>query len=212
MEALQSHTAVRKGKARSVVVLLFSVACLLPTAGCVTTESLLHFGNAPADPPCQVVVNWTPEVVFTPDVAHGGTAMPGLTGRLYLFGQQIKYPEEADGSLIVDLYDETPGHGNAPVLLEQWRVDNDTLKKLKRRDRVGWGYTFFLPWATYKPEITTVHLRLRYQPAKGLPLYADNPPMTFHKGVVSLSPVEAKTQIIQPARAGSGMVQTPTKN
>ena len=46
-------------------------------------------------------------------------------------------------------------------------------------DLVGWGYSLFLPWATYKPEINRVHLKVRYLPLKGGPLYAASAPMTL---------------------------------
>src|SRR5208337_2466794 len=97
--------------------------------------------------------------------------LPGLAGRLYLFGPNIDYPLAGDGRLTVDLFNDEPEAGKEPKLLEQWRIDKDTLKRLLKKDTIGWGYTLFLPWGTYKPEITHVHLRLRYDPAHGTPIF-----------------------------------------
>jgi len=134
---------------------------------------------------CQVAATWKNDVLFTPDPTHGGNPIPGLAGRLYLFGPEMGTPLIGDGTLIVDLFDEAnpkkDDNGN-PTPLEEWRIDKETLRRLERRDVVGWGYTLFLPWATYKPEITQVHLKVCYQPAKGMPYYAYSSPMTLGDG------------------------------
>ena len=63
--------------------------------------------------------------------------------------------------------------------LEEWRIDKDTLKRLHKKDVIGEGYTIFLPWATYKPEIARIQLKVRYEPVKGAPLYAASSPLTL---------------------------------
>src|SRR5439155_4906861 len=103
---------------------------------------------------------------------RGGTPGPGLAGRVYLFGPEIKFPLTGDGGLEVLLSDETSGE---LVQKEAWMIDADTLKKLLRRDQIGWGYTVFLPWTTYRPEITKVRLKVCYLPAHGTPLYSEVP-------------------------------------
>lgn len=164
---------------------LFLALCVLPCAlclaGCVSTGSFVNLlGEGPNSVPCQVVAAWNPGVVYTPDSAHGGAELPGLVGRIYLFGSEIGCPLTGDGSLVVDLYDDTAGPaGPEAHPLEEWQLDQDALKRLQRRDAVGWGYTVFLPWATYKPEINRVHLKVRYVPPKGFPLYAASSPITL---------------------------------
>jgi hypothetical protein len=117
------------------------------------------------------MATWQNRVVFTPDPARGGISAPGLTGRLYIFGKQWGFPITGDGSLIVDLFDESK---SGSVMQEQWRIDPDTLKRLLKRDFLGWGYTLFLPWGRYRPETNKVRLRLCYQPPKGAPLYTES--------------------------------------
>ena len=48
-----------------------------------------------------------------------------------------------------------------------------TLQRLVKKDMIGWGYTLFLPWGSYRPNLTKVHLALRYDPEKGPPLFAE---------------------------------------
>jgi hypothetical protein len=124
-----------------------------------------------------------PNVVYTPDPAHGGQSAPGLAGRLYLFGPEIDVPMAGDGSLIVDLYDVTQ-NPSAPVIMERWNIDKDTLKRLLKRDTIGWGYTLFLPWGSFRPDVTRVLLKARYDPLRGTPLYADSAPMTLANAAV----------------------------
>jgi len=66
------------------------------------------------------------------------------------------------------------GPDGRPVQLEEWTFQRDELKRLLRRDAVGMGYTLFLPWSTYKPDVTQVQLKVAYLGSKGNPLYAIN--------------------------------------
>ncbi len=157
---------------------------LLALAGCTVTESfLVPHPSKPTSGVCQVLVTWIPHVVFTPDPTHGGRPTPGLAGRIYLYGEKIEAPLLGDGSAVIDLYQcalDSETETGPP--LEEWRIDKDTLKRLQRQDAVGWGYTLFLPWATYRPDITQVRLRVCYQPAEGTPLYAESARLTLDNG------------------------------
>jgi hypothetical protein len=148
-------------------------------AGCVTTGSTPTVSDAPpAGIPCQVVATWQPNVMYTPDPARGGISAPGLAGRLYLFGPEIDFPMGSDGSAVVDLYDMTHDP-SAPVMLERWNIDKETLKRLAKKDAIGWGYTLFLPWGSYRPDVSRVLLKVCYEPQKGTPLYAESSPVTL---------------------------------
>jgi hypothetical protein len=202
-----------RGAPRRAAAGLF--AALLLSAGCTTLDPFVGTADGPPTGTVyQVVATWNPEVVFAPDPVHGGKPAPGLAGRLYLFGPQIDFPMQGDGALVVDLYNEC---GDKPVMLEEWRIDHDTLQRLLRKDMIGWGYTLFLPWGTYKPDLQRVRLRACYQPAKGAPLFADNGPMTLHTGEPAGGPVAAgpntpptAAQLANQARApaaGTGGLQ-----
>jgi hypothetical protein len=168
-------TRGERGRRRWVGLVLL----LLAAPGCTLTQCFTC-GDGPPKPgqPCQAVTTWSNQVYFVPDPVHEGRPEPGLAGRLYLFGPTIDFPQVGDGGVLVELYDDAV---NPPTgkLLEQWQIDKDTLKRLLKKDAIGWGYTLFLPWGSYRPDITRVHLTCRYDPAHGTPLYAPGSPVTL---------------------------------
>jgi hypothetical protein len=176
--------------ARCAALALALAGCL--TSGCVSTGGLVANDAKHKEVPVQLGVIWKHEVAFAPDPVHNGTPSPGLVGRVYLFGQEMGFPLEGDGGLHVELAD---GSMNPPAVLEQWDLDPETLRKFQRKDMVGPGYSIFLPWSTYRPEVTHVIMKVAYKPKQGAPLYAspasvsltggDMNPMTSH---VSTSP------------------------
>lgn len=173
MEEGQVRTDSLSFSAR-VLLILFP---LLPAPGCVSTGSLVPWGGEkpPCGTVCQIVATWHKEIAYAPDPTCGGAPAPGLAGRIYLFGEQISYPLVGDGSLVVTLFDDAPTfEGKAPVMLEEWRIDKETLRRLARKDMVGWGYTLFLPWGSYRPDVYQVHFRVRYDPPKGAPIYQES--------------------------------------
>jgi hypothetical protein len=159
---------------------------LLGSVGCVAVDSfVLEAGMLPgAEPAAQVVAMWCNQVATTPDPAHNGEPVKGLAGRIYLFGPHIDRPVTGDGSLVVDLFTGPIDHAppeQPPAPLEEWRFDRDTLHRLLRRDAVGWGYTVFLPWSTYRPDISHIYLKVRYEPRTGGPLYAASARITLNR-------------------------------
>jgi hypothetical protein len=143
-------------------------------AGCVITEGFHRpKEEMPTGPVHQVHATWESRVMTTQDVLNQGAPLSGLAGRMYLFGQELGAPVGGDGIAIVDLHDVSPETTQGkPKLLERWEIDRETLKRLARKDTIGWGYTLFLPWSTYRPDVTRVQLQVRYVPEKGLPLFS----------------------------------------
>jgi hypothetical protein len=166
--------------------LVLVAVMLLGSCGCVAVDSFVLDAGAPPgpEPAAQVIAMWCNQVATTPDPAHNGEPVTGLAGRVYLFGPTIDCPVTGDGSLVVDLYTEPSEHA-APAQpaapLEEWRLDRDTLHRLLRRDAVGWGYTLFLPWSTYRPDINHVYLKVRYDPRTGGSLYAASARITLNR-------------------------------
>ena len=149
--------------------------------GCVTLEPWAKKHDAPpAGQVTQIAVTWDKAIAFVPDFTHGGAMMPGLMCRIYLFGADAAVPLAGDGTVSIDLFDDTPLHsGGQSTLKEKWNLDKDTLKGSMRKDLVGWGYTLFLPWATYNPNIKQVHMMVRYTPAQGMPFYSPSQTMAL---------------------------------
>src|SRR5437867_11762780 len=98
---------------------------LLP--GCVTTQS--WFAQSEAAPAIsQVAMNWEGRILVTQDSVNGGRPLPGLAGRLYLFGTDMGIPQKGDGIVAVDLYDVSNNQpGVQPKHLERWQFDNTSL-------------------------------------------------------------------------------------
>jgi hypothetical protein len=168
MAALQAALSRRAGGRGGMAALLLAALA----AGCATTEEFFAKAKAPEGAGVgQVVCMWENAVRFVPDPARQGEPNAGLAGRMYLFDQALEHLLEGDGSVNVFLYDETNG---PPVMQEVWAFDAEALKRLMRKDRYGAGYTLFLPWGKYHPDVTKVRLRVQYQPAKGTPQYTES--------------------------------------
>jgi hypothetical protein len=152
---------------RLVLLLLFLAT------GCVTTQPWTSNHEA-APAVCQVHSFWDSRIQETQDVVNGGRPLRGLAGRLYLFGADFGIPEKGDGGLAVDLYDVSNTQpGAQPKKLERWQFQASNMNQLLRKDKIGWGYTLFLPWSTISPEITRVQLNVCYLPTKGTPIYGE---------------------------------------
>jgi hypothetical protein len=144
--------------------------------GCVLPEKFHFMSEPPCPPVCQIGAAWNNQVQYAADTTRDGTPTAGIAGRIYLFGAVADYPFIGDGSVVVDLFDDTIRAGEPAIpggkKIEEWRFDPTTLKRLAKKDVVGDGYTLFLPWGTYAGDIRKVHLVTRYEPAHGAPVYA----------------------------------------
>jgi hypothetical protein len=116
----------------------------------------------------RLISSWDNKVTFAPDFARGGAIMPGLVGRVYLFGPDQAVPYIGDGSLIVTLYDATPhGPDSQPKVTDNFVIDPQSLRQFAKTDVFGDGYTVFFPWFNYGPEVKQVYLQIRYTAANG---------------------------------------------
>jgi hypothetical protein len=171
-QAMTTYAVPRMG---FLAVFCAGLAGCAPLAPYVTSTNELPKSSTSV---CQAVAQWSNHVHYEPDPINGGVPMPGIVGRLYLFDSEIKYPLVGDGGILVSLFDDSAGKPSEKPI-EVWYIDPDTLQRLARKDFVGWGYTLFLPWSTYKREITNVHLTVRYDPKQGSPLYTPSAPLTL---------------------------------
>lgn len=185
---------------------------LLAGSGCISTSYFLALtGHDCADTASAVHSWWDSRVRVARDSVNGGAPLPGLAGRVYIMDAN-ELPIACKGRLNVDLYDVTGGTGTEK-LLERWQLDNDTLQRLRRCDKIGEGYTLFLPWSTYRPEVARVRLHITFFPEKGAPLYAD--PVTFApRNEAAATPVVVRQQTVPagsvpPPAAGSALPVLP---
>jgi hypothetical protein len=166
------------------------LTALVLACGCVTTQPWI--ANFQTSGPAYVWCLWDARVHVTQDTVNHGQDLPGLAGRLYLSDTDFRnmdksYLERGDGKLNVELFDTTNVKaGGERVRLGSWQLDGPTLVKLMRKDeKVGWGYTLFLPWPDYQPSVKRVELVVCYTPTGGYPMYAKPSPITLTNEIMT---------------------------
>jgi hypothetical protein len=195
MEASSVRVAPRKSRRAAAIILLLVSGM---SVGCITMP-VLHWRQEtpPSGPVTRIVATWENQVIYTPDSVNGGRDLPGLAARLYLFSGDTGFPVQGDGAVQVDLYDVTnlPPGQQPKFPLERWNYDRDNLKRLLRKDMIGYGYTIFLPWSTYQPEINQVRLVVSYVPEKGAPVYAPQFTMALNSPA-AVSPAISQQRVL----------------
>lgn len=156
----------------------------LVLSGCVSMP--MWNENAPPAPviASSLATIWRPDVRFESNPFQGGVPFPGLAGRVLLYSGESGVPVVSDGAMDVELWDAS---AKPEVLMEMWKFDKDTLKRSLKKDVIGWGYTVFLPWTTYRQDITKVHLRVTYKQAKSNDIFSHDSPMALNHEPVEVS-------------------------
>ena len=84
--------------------------------------------------PARLTAAWSNKVIYAPDPTHGGDPVPGLMGKLWLFGPDEGVPLSLDGEIFVGAWDTSPkAEGGQPVLLEVWHLDVEAAGNSGRR-------------------------------------------------------------------------------
>jgi len=205
-----------RSRIHRVVSTQYSVLCALSLVtaqalfctGCATTTGdLLPGGNAATTGKvAQVSTLWHNQVIFAPDPMHNGEMTPGIAGRVYLFGPNIREPLVGSGDLVVELFDPSrKGPDGGPIRLNIWTIDRQTLSTRLQHDMIGWGYTLLLPWLEYRAELTDVVIKVHYQEPKSMPIYSEPSKVAFNPVQDFQSQVTRRPAL--PA-GNSGIVQT----
>ncbi len=178
-EATTRRRTGRGGPGTALAFLLLP-GIMIALSGCTITEESLVSGISETPPPPgqvrQIVVEPQNRVIFGPDPLHGGQTIPVLGGNIYLFGPEMKFPFQGDGTLVVKcqpiLPANVPGPQPTPVVCS---FPKKTLREsCLKKTMYGWGYSVFLPWVDYRPDITKFQFQVCYQDDKGgLPVYSD---------------------------------------
>ena len=167
---------------------------LLIAAGCHTTQPVTEeFATAPVH---QVHVIWSDKIAVTTDVGHNqGADLPGLVGRLYLMGPDLGHTVRSNGRVLVDLYDaEQPAQ---PKFLGRWQIAKETVARLGQKDRMGLGYTLFLPLPPdFKQDTAKYQLQVSYVPDEGQPMFAARSTVTLNKDEFKLLAATIRPQPI----------------
>jgi hypothetical protein len=136
----------------------------------------------------EMAVAWRNKVQQLPNPTHNGAPGACLVGQLFLYGGPNLQFTPADGTLTVDLVDETPRpYGQAAAKSERWQLDKESLRKLVTTDETfGKSYTLALPWAGYSSDVTRVRVSVRYDAANGQTLYVAPRVVTLTQEVGSI--------------------------
>jgi hypothetical protein len=146
-------------------------------------------------PTVTLVSAWQNHIDHLPDPARNGQMGPGLAGQIFVFGSN-DFPTTLEGSLTVDLFDETPRAPGQPALKpERWKFNKDVLKALRSVDeRFGPNYVIFLPWPAYRPDVTRVRIAVRFDPDNGsFPVYAPESRLTLDPGALDIEAERMRT-------------------
>ena len=162
-------------------------------------------------PATEMAVAWRNRIAFLPDPSRNGAMGCGLAGQMFLYGGQKLEFAEADGTLTIDLIDETPRPAGQPAAKpERWQFDKNTLRNLRTTDETfGKSYVLFLPWPAYKPDITKVRISARYDPDNGHTLYERPTVVSIDTSApLGAVPVWDGVTTVTPIGAGPGAART----
>jgi hypothetical protein len=143
--------------------------------------------DKPGLPASLVVVGWRKRIEYLPDPTPGrnGAMNPGLVGEMFLIAANGQFAAP-DGPVTVELFDETPRPGRDPARppkVGQWRFERDVLKQLATpHEWFGKCYALFLPWPEYRPDVAKVRVIVKYEPERGIPLYAEPSTVVIDNG------------------------------
>ncbi|HEX3147069.1 MAG TPA: hypothetical protein VHR66_03245 [Gemmataceae bacterium] len=151
--------------------------------------------------PARIAVAWNNKVIYAPDPTHGGDLVPGLLGKMWVFGPEEGVPLVIDGELIVGVWDLGPkAKGGQPALQEVWHIDNEAAKKFRKKDFMGGeAYTVFLPWSQYNVDIKQVNVIARFNAAGGRSLVSTPETLTIdHSATLQRAQDKLNGYVVNP--------------
>jgi Bacterial type II and III secretion system protein/Polysaccharide biosynthesis/export protein len=117
-------------------------------------------------PQYNVDATFQTKVCYADDILHPNRQIPGLMGRVWVFSQTFE-AVKADGTIIVEMYDQNPEAKGKPQCLSVWKFDAAVLAQLESKDNIGLGYSLFLPCDPGAARVDRVKLSVKYEPRTG---------------------------------------------
>jgi hypothetical protein len=161
--------------ARTRLPLAVFLLSLVATAGCMHVEFTkptwpTWFESKPEGPPKGQVVMvspmWKDGVIVMADPGRNGALTPGFAGIVHLMDTEDQ-TVEPDGVINIQLYDDLQTPTTPPTPREMWTLNAEVLKSVMKKDAIGWGYHFWLPWGMYSPQVNKVTLVILYKDKSG---------------------------------------------
>ena len=171
-QVIRTGTPVAARRGTALAALL-----LMSVSGCIGDGQQFFMPDLPTGTQprvAKVAARWDNGIVVGVDNVNRGAPMYGISGHVYLFSEGLKENLIAEGDLVCEMWGVIPEHAqNGPECLQVWHLKKDVLNREYHQDggSFGPGYALSLPWPGYRPDIAQAQMRLRYEPAKGLPLY-----------------------------------------
>jgi hypothetical protein len=126
----------------------------------------------------RIEANWESKLRYQADSLPTNCA---VAGRVRFFREDKEASQEADGKVIIQLYDQTSPSSNELPPLEEWTIDAATVKFFLAANTSSPEYAFVLPWSTYTAEITQVRMEMKYEPKVGKTLSAKSDVLTLDR-------------------------------
>jgi hypothetical protein len=153
---------------------------------------------------------WLDGVDVKPDSMQGGVLVPGFAGRIYFMrtrqGDEKGETVAVSGPIVIQAY--LVQTQNQTVPLEQWTIQPEHLPLLLKRDMGGWGYSVWLPWNTYSPEIRQVRLIVFYQEkGQAVPVRSEAMPIRIQDPNAKTPLAPARLEFKNQKRLPGGQLQ-----
>jgi hypothetical protein len=171
-----------------------------PTTGAPEPQVTINEdqGNPANDPPTtpekgpEITGRWDSKVMRGKDPVSGAIQI-GLSGRFVVAGAGGNEQEPLSGDLTVEVYDLKPSESSIePRLLEEWLIESANLPAFGKQEKEGLVLNLNLPWSTYRPDIASVKLAIKFKPARGEDLTHESTVTLDHSAVQTAVPEGAK--------------------
>jgi hypothetical protein len=140
---------------------------------------------APAKGP-KLTGGWDSKVMPGKDPVSGASQV-ALAGRFVAAGIGPS-AQPVSGDVTVDVYDLKPSDTSIePRLLEEWLIEADNLPAFGRQEKEGFVLDLKLPWSSYRPELASVKLVVKFKLAQG--------PELTHEETISLDHSAVQTAL-----------------
>jgi hypothetical protein len=187
------------------------VLSVLACAGCKSTPVRPHAEPAVSQPAdvhvTKVLAVWTDSVLREDDKP----VAQGFTCKVYLMSAESSEPAAAPGEFAFYAFVEPPASDPAakpPVKPErEWKFTASESAARLKKDPLGLGYSFWLPWGPPANEHRQCSLVVRYTPAGGQPVLSES--TLVH--LPSITGVGAGSLTWRAETQSDASIRTPTK-
>jgi len=154
------------------------VLCVLACAGCKSASTRPHTEPAVSRPVdvhvTKVLAVWTDSVLRQDDKP----VAQGFTCKVYLMSAESSDPVSVPGEFAFYAFVEPPASDAAakpPVKPErEWKFTVSESAARLKKDPLGLGYSFWLPWGPPQNDNRQCSLIVRYTPAGGQPVLSES--------------------------------------